>query len=181
MIQAAGAQGENGAVTPGVKQTKDESDEQKQAESRRETEVRKSGSNAVIEGEPLSREAVTQYRAVVARGNCLASDRPDIAFAVKAYAREMAATTNLSWEAVQRLATYLMGKPRLTWWYNFQSAPSGVVGFSDRNRAGCTRTRRSTSGCTLHVGQHLITLIQQHAWFNTFKPCRCSNLRWRTL
>ena len=166
IIQAAGVQGEKGAVTPVIKITKEESDEQKHAESKKKKKAGgKSESKGVIEGDPLAGEAVTKYRAAMARGNYLASDRPDIAFAVKECARQMATPTNQSWSAVERLARYLITQPRLTWRYKFQPTPTEVVGFSDSGGAGRARTRRSTSG-----GPALLVSfnndVQQHTRFN---------------
>ena len=51
-------------------------------------------------------EDASQYRAVVARLNYLAADRPDIAFAVKEFARSMSAPTQGSRDRLKRLGRY---------------------------------------------------------------------------
>ena len=109
-----------------------------------------------VDGAALSAESVTQYRAVVARGNYLASDRPDIAFAIKDAAKHMATPTTESWELMKRVGKYLVTKPRLLWWFKFQDLPSEIAGRSDSDWAGCTRSRKSTSGGTVQFGRHLL-------------------------
>ena len=47
--------------------------------------------------QPLETSKASEYRAIVARMNYLAADRPDIAFAVKEAAREMSNPTNGGW------------------------------------------------------------------------------------
>ena len=109
-----------------------------------------------MDGEVLGPDETTCYRAVVARGNYLSADRPDIAFAVKEAAREMATPTRQSWELVRRIASYLVGRPRLRWWYGYQDFPRDLVGSSDSDWAGCKRTRKSTSGGAIRYGSHLL-------------------------
>lgn len=106
-------------------------------------------------GEQLSLDEATRYRAVVARGHYLSADRPDIAFAAKEAAREMATPTRQSWELVRRIASYLVGKPKLRWWFGCQEFPGDLVGLSDSDWAGCRGTRKSTSGGAIRYGSHL--------------------------
>jgi hypothetical protein len=77
-----------------------------------------------IDDEPelLNAEAASEYRARAARANFLASDRPDIAFAVKELCRGMSAPTARDREALKRLARYLLGKPRVVFQYARQCA-----------------------------------------------------------
>jgi hypothetical protein len=65
------------------------------------------------EPEPLEGQAATEFRALAARASFLASDRPDIEFAVKELCRGMSSPTNREAEALKRLARYLLGTPRL--------------------------------------------------------------------
>jgi hypothetical protein len=97
--------------------------------------------------EELDPTARTRYRSVVARANFLAQDRPDIRYSVKELCREMACPRMRSWKALKKLCRYLKGKPRL-----IQRVPVGAqdTGFLevyvDSDWAGCSRTRKSTSG-----------------------------------
>ena len=96
----------------------------------------------------------SKFRALAARANFLASDRPDIAFAVKELCRAMAAPSKRDAEALKRLARYLIGQPRVIHHFEGQAAPSYLDAYSDSDWAGCVRTRRSTSGGVLMRGGH---------------------------
>ena len=54
-------------------------------------------------GEPLEAGEATRYRALVARLNYLALDRPDIQFGVKDAAKEMSAPSAPGWKLLKRL------------------------------------------------------------------------------
>ena len=95
---------------------------------------------------PLSESDKSQYRALVARANYLSQDRGDIQFAVKELSRKMSCPSNLEWIALKRLGRYLIGKPRAVSHFKYQSTLSGIEVSVDSDWAGCTRTRRSTSG-----------------------------------
>ena len=59
----------------------------------------------------LTAEEATKYRALVARANYLAQDRPDVQFSVKELARGMAKPTEGDWGRLKRLGRYLKEKP----------------------------------------------------------------------
>ena len=101
--------------------------------------------------EALPPEKTTPYRAVVARANYLSADRPDLQFASKEVCRWMAAPTQLSLRAVKRLGRYVRGKPRLVYYYPWQSVDYTDV-YSDTDWAGCLKTRKSTSGGCVVMG-----------------------------
>ena len=113
-------------------------------------------------GEVLCKEEATAYRALAARANDLALDRPDIAFAAKELCREFAQPTKSSYARLKRLARYLKGKPRLVWKFPYQDETSELTVFVDTDFAGCMKTRRSTSGGAALRGTHLIK-----AWSTT--------------
>ena len=52
--------------------------------------------------EELNKEYSSAYRSIVARANYLAVDRPDIQFAVKVLAGQMAAPRNCDWTRLKR-------------------------------------------------------------------------------
>jgi hypothetical protein len=110
------------------------------------------------EDEALSAEDAHEYRAKVARANFLASDRPDIAFAVKELCRGMSSPTVRDAEALKRLARYLLGRPRLVWHYGWQKKATRIDVWSDSDWAGCVRTRRSTTGGALMRGGHVLKI-----------------------
>ncbi len=56
---------------------------------------------------PLEGQAASEFRALAARVNFLASDRPDISFAVKELCRGMSSPTSRDADALKRLARYL--------------------------------------------------------------------------
>ena len=55
----------------------------------------------------------TRYRSVVATGNFISQDRPDVRFAVKELCREMARPTCASRRKLKKLDRYLSGQPRV--------------------------------------------------------------------
>ena len=104
----------------------------------------------------LGKTESSLYRALAARANYLAQDRPDVQFAVKEIARRMATPRANDWQLLKRLARYLLGAPRGILKYCWQSRPSVVDGYVDADWAGCKRTCRSTSGGALMHGWHCI-------------------------
>ena len=145
-------EGEKPVVTPGVKATQEDSEEVKILDLK----AKQGKANSKLPGKPLTASAVTQYRAMVARGNYLAGDRPDLTFAIKECARHMADPTDESWRMMQRIGRYLLGRPMLVWWFKYQGTPRDIVGHSDSDWARCVGTRRSTTGGAIHHGGHLL-------------------------
>ena len=113
-------------------------------------------------GEALSPDEATAFRALSARANYLAQDRPDLAFAAKELCREFANPSRQSYGKLKRVARYLLGKPRLVWRFDFQDPVSELQVMVDTDFAGCQKTRRSTSGGCAQIGGHLIK-----AWSTT--------------
>ena len=126
-------EGVKGVVTPGVKV----------------------GAHQLLEESTLPEREHTKFRALAARANYLAADRPDIIFAAKEICRSMAKPSDLGMAALKRLGRYLRYRPRLVFEMPFQSADHWDV-YTDTDWAGCARTRKSTSGGCLMLGQHVI-------------------------
>ena len=103
----------------------------------------------------LPPEKMRPSRAIAARANYLAMDRPDIQYSAKEICRWMAAPTEASVTTLKRLGRYLEGCPRLIFKYAWQTAEK-VDAYSDTDWAGCPKTRKSTNGGCLMVGSHLI-------------------------
>ena len=97
----------------------------------------------------------TAYRAVAARGNYVAADRPEMQYAAKEVCRWMAKPTESGAQALKRMGRYLEHHRRMIYRYPFQEAKKLDV-YSDTDWAGCVRTRKSTSGGCIMMGCHLI-------------------------
>ena len=97
-------------------------------------------------GQQLDPEEATADRALAARANYLALDRPDISFSSKELCREFSQPSKLSWMKLKRLCRYLVHAPRLVWAFSFQDPCDDLRIFVDTDSARCQRTRRSTSG-----------------------------------
>ena len=76
---------------------------------------------AVDNEEELDDTETTRYRAIVARANYLASDRPDIMYAVKELCRGMAKPTTVMWHRLKRLGRYLVGSGRTSMRFDWQA------------------------------------------------------------
>ena len=107
-------------------------------------------------GEYLNDTESTTYRALAARANYLAMDRPDCAYATKELCRHFSAPTKDSVEALKRLVRFLVGRPRLVWFYPMQDVNNRCDVYVDTDYGGCHATRRSTSGGAIMHGSHLI-------------------------
>merc|ERR1711973_531261 len=104
----------------------------------------------------LSPEDATAYRASVARGNYLAQDRTDIQYAVKELSRSMSKPTEGDWAALKRLGRYLVGKTRMKVLFKYQEEVKKIHVWADTDYAGCRKTRKSTSGGLLMIGEHVV-------------------------
>ena len=106
--------------------------------------------------EKLENEEATKFRAMAARANYLAMDRPDVQYAVKEVARRMAAPCRADWMLLKRLARYLIRAPRAVLHFHWQSKPKDLDIFVDADWAGCKSSCRSTSGGAARAGWHPI-------------------------
>jgi hypothetical protein len=105
--------------------------------------------------EELGGKEATKYRAIAARLNYLSQDRPDIQYAAKEISRDMSKPKVGSWGKVKRLCRYLKGKMRYVYEFDWQET-SVAHSYSDSDYAGCTTTRKSTSGGVLAIGSHVV-------------------------
>ena len=123
--------GVNSVITPGVKEEREDDT-------------------------PLHGDMCTVYRSLTMRINYLAQDRADLQYAGKELARGMAQPTEGHWQKLKRIGRYLVGRPRLVLKYPFQRYTSNATCFVDSDYAGCLKTRKSTNGGCLMVGQHCV-------------------------
>ena len=98
----------------------------------------------------------TKFRAIVARLNYLAMDRPDIQYATKEAAKHMANPRKPDWLLLKRIGRYLAGSPRLVQLMKWQAGPLGLSTYVDSDWAGDKKTCKSTSGGMVFRGDHLI-------------------------
>jgi len=108
------------------------------------------------EEDSLSKEEATNYRAMAARANYLSQDRSDIRQAVKEISRRMANPRVRDVQMIKRLARYLVGRPRVISIFEKQRFHKELIGWSDSDWAGCTETRKSTSGGVIQWGTHTL-------------------------
>ena len=112
----------------------------------------------------VSAEFATKHRAAVARGVYLAQDRLDLGVAAVELAKTMAVPREGDNERLKRVARYFRGNPGYMEWYPLQEETDTVVLSTDADWATCRETRRSNSGGTVVLGNHLIA-----AW-SRFQP-----------
>ena len=105
--------------------------------------------------EPLKKALYTAFRGAAARGNYLATDRPDVQFACKEVCRFMSSPTSHSWMALKRLCRFLAGAPRMVYRYERQHVEVLDI-YTDTDWAGCPRTRKNTSGGCVMFGKHTV-------------------------
>nr|GEV67462.1 putative ribonuclease H-like domain-containing protein [Tanacetum cinerariifolium] len=96
------------------------------------------------------------YRSMIGFLMYLTSSRPDIMFAVCAYARFQVTPKISHLHAVKRIFRYLKGKPNLGLWYPKDSI-FDLVAYSDSNYAGASLDRKSTTGGCQFLGSRLIS------------------------
>lgn len=113
--------------------------------------VESHGSEAPLawEDQEVSPADATQYRAATAMLNCLSIGRPGLYGACEDACRRMARPENRDWEAVKRIARYILGRPRIVRVYKWQSMPASMNIQVGSNWARCTRTRKRTSGASI--------------------------------
>ncbi len=87
----------------------------------------------------------TLYRAIAARANYFAQDRPGIQFAAKEVSRFMSKPEAGDFRRARRLGRYLKDISRIVFSYKFRKLPEIVVVWRDTDFAGCRKTRRTTS------------------------------------
>ncbi len=105
---------------------------------------------------PLESATSTLYRSLTMRLSYLAQDRPDIQYSCKELAKGMSSPTEGDWQKLKRLGRYLVGKPRVVLYFDYQHPVSILCSRVDTDHAGCLKTRKSTNGGALTFGKHCI-------------------------
>ena len=68
----------------------------------------------------------------------------------------MSKPCNEDWQKLKRLARYLTDKTRSRTLFQYQELPSHIEIYVDTDFAGCSKTRKSTSGGVAKYGEHLL-------------------------
>ena len=128
--------------------------------------------SAPLDHEELESDGQQAYHSVSARLAYLASDRPDIAFAFKECSRAVGNATRADLTRLKRTGRYLLHTPRVVWEVPLQQEEIIMMidGLSNADAAGCSKTRRSTSGGCFRVGQHTLA-----TWSSTQKVVSLSS------
>ena len=101
----------------------------------------------------LRPQATTTFRAISARGNYLGQDRADGSYSSKELCRDVSAPNEHSLQKLKKLGRYYKGKPRIVYKYPFAATPATeITVYCDTDFAGCSQTRRSTSGGCAMIG-----------------------------
>ena len=108
------------------------------------------------EDELLDGEWSTRFRRLIAGANFLSIDRPDIQYAVKELSSDMANPCVQHGKGIVRLGKSLKHKPRCIINYNTQQRGLLLNTFTDSDWAGDVRTRKSTSGGMVCIGDHCV-------------------------
>ena len=106
----------------------------------------------------MNEQEATLYRALAARANYSAIDRPDLAFATKELCRGFTTPTKLSIEKLKHLARYVIHHPRVVWKFDRQPSVAELCCYAVTDFAGCMQTRRSISGGAIMRGHHLVQM-----------------------
>ena len=106
--------------------------------------------------EDLKPEEAAVYRRVTAIINYISQDRPDLSYAIKECARKMSSPTSDDLRKLKRILRYLRHEPVRGQHFAWQCTPREVLIYSDADWAGCTRSRRSTSGGVCMIGSHTV-------------------------
>ncbi|GJW33365.1 putative ribonuclease H-like domain-containing protein [Tanacetum coccineum] len=93
------------------------------------------------------------YRSMIGSLMYLTSSRPDIMFAVCAYARFQLNPKSSYLYAVKKIFRYLKGQPKLGLWYP-KDSPFDLVAYTDSDYAGARLDRKSTTGAEYIVASN---------------------------
>ena len=99
------------------------------------------------------------FRAISGKLQWLTGLRPDIQYAVKEIARDSSDVTPTSWIKVKHVLRYLKGTANYTQAFKqitTENMPSEIDVHADADWAGCSTTRRSTTGFVITINGNLI-------------------------
>ena len=150
VLRDLGLEGANPVGTPGEKE-KFEAGLSREVRERRVAggSGQSENENPDVELEGIDRKT---YQSLSARLNYLSLDCPEIQLPVKDLMRKLAKPTHSAFNALNRVARYLIGNPRMVQEFRWQKMPKEIIAYVDSDLAGCTLTRKSTSGGAIVLG-----------------------------
>ena len=109
-----------------------------------------------LEEQILGKDEMKAFLMLAARLNYVAQDDSTIQFAAKEHCRKMSSPTSQDFSKLKKLVRFLVGVKEVLWEYPWQDEreATAIKIQVDSDWAGCERTRRSTSGGCIIVGQH---------------------------
>ena len=102
--------------------------------------------------EPLPEDDVKVYQSLTMRLGYVSQDRPDLQRAVRELAKGMCRPNERFMTMLKRAARYLIHAPRCVQVIPFQRRITKITTFCDTDHAGCIRTRKSTTGAVVTIG-----------------------------
>ncbi|GKE19320.1 putative ribonuclease H-like domain-containing protein, partial [Tanacetum coccineum] len=111
---------------------------------------------ALVKDEEAEAVDVHLYRLMIGSLMYLTTSRPDITFAICAYARFQVTPKASHIHAVKRIFRYLKGQPKLGLWYP-RDSPFDLEAFSDSHYARASLDRKSTTGGCQFLVKRLIS------------------------
>ena len=102
---------------------------------------------------PLGTAEAALYRSIAMRIGYLSMDRPDLLRTVRELAKGLKEPQQHHWGLLKRAARYLRGAPRLVQLIPYQEHFTSVSAWSDSDHAGCIKTRKSTTGTVIQLGE----------------------------
>eukprot|EP00439_Symbiodinium_sp_Y106_P005361 s12533_g1.t1 len=105
---------------------------------------------------PLGTAEAAMYRSIAMRIGYLSMDRPDLLRTVRELAKGLKEPQQHHWGLLKRAARYLRGAPRLVQLIPYQEHFTSINAWSDSDHAGCIKTRKSTTGTVIQLGESTV-------------------------
>ena len=110
----------------------------------------------IVEGVEMDDKEARRFRALAARLNYLAGNRPDLLFASKCICKNMARPRSVDWLALKRVGRYLKGATRMVQQFHWAGDDTNLHGYADSDWAGDRQNMKSTSGGVIMWSGHCI-------------------------
>ena len=114
----------------------------------------------IVEGVEMDDKEARRFRALAARLNYLAGDRPDLLFASKCICKNMARPRSADWLALKRVGRYLKGATRKVQQFHRAGADTNLHGYAESDWAGDRQNMKSTSGGVIMRSGHCMKAWQ---------------------
>ena len=121
--------------------------------------VKEKLSQADEEDVELSEEDTKLYQSLTMRLGYVSQDRPDLQRAVRELAKGMSRPCERHMSMLKRVARYLIGARRAVQIIPLQKQISRITTYCDTDHAGCIRSRKSTSGAVVTIGDAMLRSV----------------------